>query len=207
MIKKFVCVHILKTAGTTLRRNFLKPVYKDKCLIEVSFKETNQKRKDGKRKRKLTFENQVYPPDYKNYDVIYGHFKGDKYAHLNWPMFSFVRHPVDRMISHYYHFNKLNIIRGRGPSLIEFSEKWKNHMTYILGDISRYEFIGIVEDFDKSLERMCDILEVDCPINIISRRVSRSYKPEQISNDVRKEIEDMNAKDMELYNEVINKFN
>jgi len=203
MIDKFICIHILKTAGTTLKENFLQPVYKEKCLIDISFKEKN---KEGKRERGVNLEDQQYPTNYENYDVIFGHFKGDKYIHLNRPMFSFVRHPVDRMISNYYFSNKLNIVRQRGPSLIEFAKKHKNYMTYVLGDISNYEYIGVVEEFEKSLEKMCNILGVDCPSNIKSERVSRWYKPDQISKKIRKEIEDMNGEDMELYNEVINKF-
>jgi len=198
MIDKFICVHILKTAGTTLRENFLTPVYKEKCLIDMSFKSKN-------RKRQVDLENQSYPLDYENYDVIFGHFKGDKYIHLNWPIFSFVRHPVDRMISHYYFSNRRNIIMGRGPSLIEFAEKHKNYMTYVLGDISNYKFIGVVEEFEKSLKRMCNILGVECPTDIKSERVSRMYTPDQISKEIRKEIENMNLKDMELYNKVIEK--
>ena len=148
MINKFVCVHILKTAGTTLRENLLLPEYKEKCLIDMSFKV-------GKRNRAnyINFEDQPYPDDYKNYDVIFGHFKADKYVHLNRSMFSFVRHPVDRIISQHYHLNRMNVYKGRGPSLIEYSEQWSNHMTYVLGDISKYEYIGVVEDFDNSLKK------------------------------------------------------
>jgi len=153
----------------------------------------------------VELENQSYPPDYENYDVIFGHFKGDKYVHLNRPMFSFIRHPVDRIISHYYFSNRLNILLKRGLSLIDFAKIHQNYTTYVLGDISKYEYIGIVEDFNKSLEKMCDILGVDCPNNIKPERVSRMYTPDQISKDVRKEIENMNLKDMELYNKVIDK--
>jgi len=206
MIDKFICVHILKTAGTTLKENFLLPVYKERCLIDTSFKPKNNSADDKRRRtRRVELENQSYPPDYENYDVIFGHFKGDKYIHLNRPMFSFVRHPVDRMISHYYFSNRLNILRQRGFSLIEFAEKHQNYMSYVLGDISKYEFIGIVEDFNKSLKRMCNILGVNCPTNIKSERVSKMYTPDQISKEIRKEIENMNLKDMELYNKVIEK--
>ena len=210
MIDKFICVHILKTAGTTLRENFLKPVYGESCLIDMSFKLKNKERnKEIKIKRLVDLENQSYPPDYENYDVIFGHFKGDKYIHLNRPMFSFVRHPVDRMVSNYHFFIRGNVFNRdnyKAPPLLEFSKKWRNHMTYVLGDISKYEYIGVVEHFEKSLERMCNILGVDCPSNIKSKRVNKAHVPDKISKDIRKEIEDMNLKDMELYNEVINKF-
>ncbi len=75
MIEKFIHVHILKTAGTTIKENFFRPVYKEKCLIDMSF---NQKRVTS-----MKFEDQSYPNDYENYDVIFGHFKGEKYTH--WP--------------------------------------------------------------------------------------------------------------------------
>jgi len=201
MINKFIYVHILKTAGTSIIHNFIRPVYKERCLYDRMFKIRHRRGN-----RRFTFNDQLYPHDYEQYDIIFGHFKYDKYEHLNLPMFSFVRHPVDRMISHYYHYNVANIKKGLCPSLIKFSKNWANYMSHMLGDISKYRFIGVVEDFKKSLERMCDTLEVECPQEIVPQRVSEIYTPDDISKTVRKEIENMNLKDMELYNAVIDKY-
>lgn len=212
MIDKFICVHILKTAGTTLKDTLLVPTYKEKCLIDVSYKPKNIPKYRKKITMRVDLENQLYPPDYENYDIIFGHFKGDKYAHLNRPMFSFVRHPVERVCSNYYFFNRHHIMRRKNfevsdSALLEFSKKYQNYMSYVLGDISRYEYIGIVEEFEKSLGKMCNILGVDYPSNIKQKRVNRFHRLATISKETKKEIENMNLKDMELYNNILNKFN
>jgi hypothetical protein len=207
MIDKFIYNHILKTAGTTIRYGLLTPVYKERCLYDSMFKLKRKENKKIKTEHPLIIENQLYPPvNYEKYDVIFGHFKYDKYEHLNRPMFSFVRHPVDRMISNYYYFKGSYKKMGQNLSLIEFSEMWKNHMTDVLGDISKYEFIGVVENFDKSLKRMCKILGILAPKRVISRRVNKRYKPNEISKKIRARIEKMNLKDMELYHEVLKKW-
>ena len=205
MIDKFVYVHILKTAGTTIRHNLLDTRYKGRWLYDSMFK---LKRNDKIiTDHPLIIENQLYPSvDYKKYDVIFGHFKYDKYEHLNRPMFSFVRHPVSRMISNYYYFKSSYEKMGKNISLMEFSEMWKDHMTYILDDISKYKYIGIVEKFKKSLNEMCDILGISPPKRVLSKRIGIGYKPDKISKRIRKKIEKINMKDMMLYHEVLKKW-
>lgn len=205
---KFIYVHILKTAGTTIRCGLLDPIYKGRCLYDSMFKIKYYKRnKKIKTDNLLIIENQLYPSvNYKKYDVIFGHFKYDKYEHLNRPTFSFVRHPVSRMISNYYYFKAVYERKGKNISIIEFSEMWKDHMTYILGDISKYKFIGTVETFQKSLNEMCSILGISPPKKIISRRVQRKSQANKVSKKIRKKIENMNTKDMELYYEILKKW-
>jgi len=194
---KFVYVHILKTAGTTLRHTLFERHYKGRYLYDDQFKLKRNKliKTDGP----VIIDGQRYPKDYEKYDAIFGHFKYDKYKHLKRPMFSFIRHPVDRMISQYHYHKGVYKRKGIDLSLLEFSELWKNHMSYVLGDISKYKFIGVVEDFQNSLNRMCDILGVKRPNRIILKRIARKAKAKKISKKIRKEIEQMNSDDMKLY--------
>lgn len=202
---KFIYVHILKTAGTTMRWTLFERFYKGRYLYDDMFKLKRNKKTETK--NLLIIENQLYPQvNFENYDAIFGHFKYDKYEHLKRPMFSFVRHPVDRMISNYNYFKGSYKRKGQNISLIEFSEMWKNHMTYILGDISKYEYIGVVESFQKSLNKMCGILGIKTPIKIMTKRVSHSYKPNQVSKKIRNRIKNMNLEDMKLYEEVVKKW-
>jgi hypothetical protein len=202
---KFVYVHILKTAGTTIRHTLFEREFKGRYLYDDMFK--LKRNKPMKTKHPLVIEHQLYPHvNFEKYDVIFGHFKYDKYEYLNRPMLSFVRQPVDRVISNYYYFRSTYARNGQNLSLIEFSKMWKNHMIYMLGDISKYKYIGTVEKFQKSLNEMCDILGVSHPKNIVARRISRGYKPNQISKKLRKKIEKINSEDMELYHEVLKKW-
>jgi hypothetical protein len=204
-IDKFIYVHILKTAGTTMRHTLFEQQFKGRYLYDDTFK--LKRNKTIKTKHPLIIEQQRYPSvDYKKYDVIFGHFKHDKYEHLNRPMVSFVRNPVDRMINHYHYHKMIYERKGQKLSLLEFSEMWKNHMTYILGDISKYKFIGNVENFKKSLDGMCDSLGIAHPKKIISRRIDRNNQVRKTSSKVKKKIEKLNSEDMELYSKVIKKW-
>ena len=202
-MNKFIYVHILKTAGTTLHEIFKKH-FKRKFLYDAMWKlKRNKNIKDPK--HPLIFEGQKYPPNYKKYDVIFGHFKYDKYLHLKLPMFSFIRHPVDRMISHYYYHKPLYERVNRNMSLIDFSKEWKNHMSYILGDISQYTFIGVSDEFKKSLNKMCDILNIDVPKKVLSKRVQKKgiSNISNVSKKIKNQIEIINSIDMELYHKIL----
>ena len=163
------------------------------------------KRNPGIKKWKhpLIIDGQKDHPKNKEYDIIFGHFKHDKYSHRGVPMFSFIRHPVDRIVNQYYYHKGLYERIGKTLSLQEFCEQWKNHMTYVLGDPSIYKFIGVVEMFDKSLNLMSDILQIPHQRNVIKRRVSGDKK--QIPKKTRKYIEEINSVDMELYHKILNK--
>lgn len=200
---KFIFVHILKCAGTTLKYSIFDKYLKDKYLYDSKFKPRHNKLiRDSE--HPVIIEPQSYPSNYINYNIIFGHFKYDKYEHLNLPMFSFVRHPVDRMISQYYYHKSFYEKKGLNLSLIEFSEIWKNHMSYVLGDINKYTYIGNVENMDKSIKTFCKIIGINSPNTFVKKR-SRQNK-QRIDKKTRMAIKDMNAIDMKLYENIINKW-
>lgn len=200
MIDKFIFLHILKTAGTTIRHNIFEMNFKGKYVYDGMFKP----RLSGFRgsNSPVIFENQPYPKGYKKRDIIFGHFKYDKYQHLNLPMFSFIRHPVDRMISQYYYHRKFYEKKGIDMNLIKFSKLWKNHMSYVLGDLEQYKYIGVVENLQESLNNMCDIIGIKQPNIIIPKRVAKYDKP---GKKIRNKIANINSEDMELYENIITK--
>jgi hypothetical protein len=193
---KFIYVHILKTAGTTLRHSIFERYYKGKYLYDATFKpKFYSKRPD----HPVTIEPQPYPTNYDKYDVIFGHFKHDKYEDLNWPMFSFVRHPVRRLIDQYYYhkgYYKKKI------KIEEFADIWANHMSYVLGDISKYKFIGVVEKFDDSLKMFCKKIGKSPIQKPGKKRYFNDDKIKKTSKAVRRYIESVNKEDMELYKEI-----
>lgn len=204
MIDKFIYVHILKTAGTTLKHAIFERYYKGKYLYDQTFKLIHNPNVINP-PHPLIIENQKYPKGYKKYNVFFGHFKYDKYEHLNLPMFSFVRHPVNRIISQYYYHKVLYEKMGKHLSLIEFCEQWPNHMTDVLGDPSKYEFVGVVEQFKKSLNMMCDKLGVVRVGSILKRRVDKDDMMGKTSNKIKKQIENINSIDMELHEKILNR--
>jgi len=199
VIDKFVFVHILKCAGTTLRHSLFEKKFKGRYLYDSTFKHKLNILVDNP-EHPVIIEPQQYPDDYEKYDILFGHFNYKKYKHLNRPMFSFVRHPVDRIIDQYFYHKKFYTDRGNNMSLIEFSGIWKNHMSNVLGNIDRYEYIGIVENLEKSLNKMCDIIGISHVEKLTTRRFAT---PTKIDEKIKNNIAEINSKDMELYENII----
>jgi len=198
-LNKFIYVHILKTAGTTLKHSLFERYYKGRYLYDGTFKPRYNNSK-GRPEHPVTIYPQPYPKDYKKYDVIFGHFRHDKYEHLDRPMFSFVRHPVRRLIDQYYYHKGYYKKKIR---IEEFAEIWANHMSYVLGDISKYKFIGVVEKFDKSLNLFCKNLDIPIIKNPITKRYFNDNNIKNTAKKTKKYIESINKDDMEIYNEIL----
>ena len=196
---KFIYVHILKTAGTTLRHSIFERYYKGKYLYDATFK-PRYNNSNGKPEHPVTIESQPYPKNYKKYDVIFGHFKHDKYKHLNLPMFSFVRHPVRRLIDQYHYHKGYYKKKIR---IEEFADEWANHMSFVLGDISKYRYIGVVEKFDKSLKNFCTLIGVSVVKNPGRKRYFNEEQIKKTSKETKRYITSVNKQDMELYNELL----
>lgn len=198
---KFVYVHILKTAGTTLRHSIFERHYKGKYLYDATFKPRHNN-SNGRPEHPVTIDTQPYPKDYEKYDVLFGHFKHDKYEHLKRPMFSFVRHPVRRLIDQ-YHYHKGYY--KKEMAIEEFAEIWANHMSYVLGNISKYKFIGVVEKFDKSLNLLCDHIGIPRIAKVTTKRYFNDDKIKNTSKESKRYITSVNKDDMDLYNELLGK--
>jgi len=109
-------------------------------------------------------------------DCIHGHFRYDKYKHMNRETITWLRHPVERMISQYYWQKGKNTgkrdphqrrLLSENMSLVEFAEIKGNVMTevYLQGHTD-FAFIGIMEDYNNSLLRFSDFIE---------RKISMDY--------------------------------
>jgi len=203
-IDKFIYVHILKTAGTTLRHTLFERHFKGRYLYDSTFKPKLNKLVE-KPDHPAIIDPQPYPKNYEKYDVIFGHFKHDKYSHLNRPMFSFVRNPVDRLVNQYFYHKGFYERKGVEISLIDFAEMWKNHMSYVLGDIDQYTFIGAVSQFEKSINKMCDVMGVSRPKKIISRSLYGDDEMDNVPKETLRKIAEINSDDMELYQKVLDK--
>lgn len=196
---KFIYVHILKTAGTTLRHTIFERHYKGKYLYDATFKPRYYSEKP---EHPATIDNQPYPKNYEKYDAIFGHFTHDKYEHLKRPMFSFMRHPVRRLIDQ-YHYHK-GYYEKEIP-IEEFADIWSNHMTHVLGDVSKYKFIGVVEKFDKSFNLFCKNLGLPPRQKIITKRYFNDDQIQKTSKEQKRYITSVNKEDMDLYNEILGK--
>jgi hypothetical protein len=98
-------------------------------------------------------------------ECIHGHFLADTFDSLypDSPVIAFVRHPVERLVSHYHYFRRhpnypdecCRALHERSLSLLEFADlDWmKNQMTrYFRGrSAGDFAFVGVSECFVESL--------------------------------------------------------
>jgi hypothetical protein len=203
-MRKMIFVHVMKSAGTTMRSALLR-IYGEKLLYDRLYKRELYKNRDHDTKHFVILDNQRYPDRYKKYDAIIGHFKWDKYEHLNWPLVTFLRDPVDRMVSAYYYLQGNYKKLGYNLNIIEFAKLINNQVKYVVGDLDKYEFIGITEEFDKSFNLMCEKFDLNKISNIQNKRVSGRGK-KLVKRKVREKIRDIIIEDVKLYDEARRRF-
>ena len=176
-MNRFVSVHIPKSAGTTWLK-ILAGIYGDRFCHD-----NRDVPHDG------AFH---YPPMVERYHVIHGHFRAEKYRHLGWPVVTWLRHPIDRIVSQ-YEFQRTRpakrrdvhttcLVRAR-LSLVEFAQLKANAMTevYLRGlapeDLA---FVGFQDRFDADLRRFGAQAGVAIPASY------RSYKVRWRRADIRR---------------------
>jgi len=186
---KFLSIHNPKTAGTTFLV-MLRNLYENKFHLHT-----------GK----------VKPAGYRDYYVIHGHFDINFYSELERPVICFVRHPVERVISHYYYWlqqpDRFNSecmkMMNNNWSLLDFV-KYSNKMNvmsqYIGPNLDRFAFIGIFEDFENSVMRFEELFEIKLP-RIEPRRITMN-KPE-VSQEIRDIILEKNQDDMRIFEHAV----
>lgn len=143
-----VSVHIPKCGGTTFL-NFLRQYY--------SVYHDTQKPYMHCKKNEVTT------------DVVHGHFYWSKYEgrHITW-----IREPWARFKSHCNHEYRL---RGE-LNYWEMLDKWCNIQSRLIGDPEDYEFIGVLEHWQRDINRFCDLFGLE-------------YKPAERRRVVKDKIE------------------
>ena len=148
-------VHIPKTAGVSIR-NFLKEHY-DAGFVLSYWQVTDA-------------FGRVLPEVPSSAACVHGHFVADHLADRfpDATLVTWVREPVDRVVSSYYHRLRdpdwqnsvCRKVHEEKLGLVEFAElpEMRNEMAHFMGrkQPADFDFIGIMEDFDFSLEIFCE---------------------------------------------------
>jgi hypothetical protein len=152
-----ISVHVPKCAGTSFK-TVLRGVFGDRMWDNYGTIFTREQARVG-----------LVP---EGTECIHGHFFADAFESLypESPMVTFVRHPVERLVSHYHYFLRnpdrpdgcCKILHERGLSLREFADlDWMRNQTtrYFRGrGLGDFAFVGIAEQFEESLFRFEEAL-------------------------------------------------
>ena len=151
-----------------------------------------------------------------NNNCMYGHFPYHKSFKKHF-LYTFVRNPIKMSLSRYtYHMGERNPqgrdldltymewITGQMPSSIV----WSNMQTRYFGDatVDDFNFIGITERYDESVELFFKKLGIECPSWDKQKRKNKSkytYTPTEEETEI---VTKLNQKDIELYNKALEKF-
>jgi hypothetical protein len=213
---KLIYVHIPKTGGNTVA-SLLRGAYgKDHKIFREStdmHTDHNVMSATGSKDHKVKH---LYKPwkgeRYEDADIIMGHFKKTKFLHTGYPMITWLRDPVERVISNYtQQLTKWPKAKAKAPTyynlvkdetLMTYAKVWNQlQWWYCDGSIDDFLFVGICERFDESIERLGKILGVGFPKDI--PRVNPTEKKLKVSKEVKKEIAKYQEKDYILYNKVL----
>jgi len=204
-----ISIHIPKTGGTSFY-NILKQVYGK--TLSMSYR-----RKDylAAIKEYPDFEASIES----NIQVLHGHLYYPEVASIQQKnqsrVICWLRNPVDRVVSNYEFFIRGLQNPARNPkayelnkhrineTLVEYAslEENRNRMTDFLEGIALKElfFVGLLESFEQDVRRLGKMLDwkaVDIPKMNAGGTPS---KKEGLSLQVIKTIEQLNAKDCDLY--------
>lgn len=167
-----IYVHMLKTAGTSFR-NAIRETFGDGLLWDYDdIPMSNRPEHEIQRKARRDALQKQYTKI--NADIIYGHFIMDKYDGLisDLQYGTMFRDPVTRIVSHYFHYLRhigwpRNEILPEGISIPEFSRlpRYCDMYKYLMGskDVADLDYVGITEEFDKSLRLFSKVFGVSLP--------------------------------------------
>jgi len=213
-MQKFIFLHIPKTAGVSFNSMLLDASSKFGGLNYFHFRPRDARtgRPTPRPDPCKTFYPQyvqAFRDKIANNIQVGGHIRRADISNItNRDLITIIRHPVDRMISHYHYFQKADL-ESRNHymhhnatnqmSLIEFAEKNRNFISKWIGDPTSYKIIGVQEYFPQFLEQFSQYLGIE---PLVNRHENKTINKMIVSTKDRHLIESMNDIDMELYNQL-----
>ncbi|UUX48316.1 hypothetical protein NUH88_12920 [Nisaea acidiphila] len=214
-----VSVHIPKTAGTSLREA-LEENFGERLLLDYGDRPLAQGAAAEEQRARSAEEARTRSADIlRDYDAIHGHFLAAKYDVLGPAarFATFFRDPATRVLSHFGQWQRLphapNPIAARIGSgeldvfgfaaLPEIRDLYRTFTSDF--DLDRFTFIGITEEYDRSIELFNAIFGTG-----IATRES-NIGPEQSNGaetdaDVLKRLRELQPVDAKLYDLALKRF-
>jgi len=213
---KLISLHIPKTAGTSFR-NILKSVYGSKHVVRFDIKDSGHMLMDEKLVRSQTLPKSVH--------VIHGHFRYRRLVEAfdvsELPLITWIRNPIERVVSNYYYLasvlakrvdedgKDLNIVNRMMKTLMEFAceERNQNRISKFLdgASLDDFHFIGVQDFFNEELKELSRLMNWPEAKPVTDNRTEGKRLCED--PEILEEIGRLNADDMDLYSEVMNRKN
>lgn len=179
MDKKIISVHTPKAAGTSFLQQVTKIYGKNNLFLDYAEDPTDLN-------SYINIDPQYYKlnpiHEIKHHKVVHGHFHPSKYQFVsNAFRMTFLRHPVDNIVSIFYFWKKHALGELNGPIFKYFKEmnlsitqfalipkiRYLYSKSYFSNfDMSDFDFIGNYDKYDDELLRLGDILNVDFDLSI-----------------------------------------
>lgn len=205
--KKILFVHIPKTAGTSFRI-----AAQEYFGLENTFFDYGHQVPDTSKEIENYFYKQkdayalAIQLDKKKHAFLGGHFRVEKYMKIfdTLDVVTFLRDPVEQVLSHYQHFKR--DLNYKGDLLTFINEpRFCNLQSRMLEHkpLELYGFVGITEKYDRSIELFNNYYGCDLKIlksNISEEKGSQKITPTQ---DVIDMIHKKNHLDILLYQKAL----
>lgn len=203
----YLFVHLSKTAGTSFRHAL--------DLEHVVWKDYGNKIKYTNDVVQSLYYDKAEPMLLKNEFLkfdgawLVGHFSLSKYSDFvpTKNIVSFVRNPIEQVISHYNHFVRHHGYEGtieeflQRPSVQNFQSKNLN-----LLPIGLIGFIGITEKYEESLTLLNQLLGIQMSTLTMNVNRKKAHTSAQLSKSIIAKILELNAEDMNLYQQAVDIF-
>lgn len=197
---RVVSVHFPKAAGSSLHlqlSNFLG----EKLVLDITHDPLTS----------MGSESAEFPSGKR---LVHGHFRAQRYASTEAYWMTFLRHPVDNLISIYFYWKALpepgHELHGRflreRPSVLDFATY--AGLTSLMAetyfgnfDMSRFDFIGFFENREADFPRLSKDLGLPLKADVHVNRTAHTSERLELEADlsVRRKLTDLLAVDVAFY--------
>jgi len=218
-----ISIHISKTGGTTFL-DVLRGCAEEVLYLDYDYEgpSPNALFRRGKR---VTASPESIINDIESLpgrSVIHGHFQAKKYAGRfpNAAYVTWLRDPVERIVSHYLYWQRSRIpgepqweqFTAQQTSLEQFAQlKFVRNLqqAYLIPlGVEQFDFIGITEEYDRSLELFRRLFCPEAQFDATARNENpnRQGKFYDLDPELRKKILQSNERDASIYLDGVRRF-
>lgn len=203
-----IYLHIPKTAGTSFRKS-AEQYFGPQFVLNDYGQESNETSDDIRGAMYDNKDIEVLRSNASKKKFLTGHFEINAYREVfpDSPVVTFLRDPLERIISEFIHFSTHYNFEG---SLPEFYRRphFQNRQSRALSGVcpTDLDYYGITEDYENSLNNFNQKFATRFPLAVLNRGkydggIREIATPEQIE-----EITTLNRVDIEMYNYALEHF-